>query len=131
MKRFSTLQTEMEKLWNLTESYFDEILQSYSAEFPEKISTEAPRKSQVRESSERKFKKWKYRRLREYAALYGEGKCEKHEKIYFLKTSKTGSTTIANILMRFGYARPGTNFLLGEAANGHGFLKLQIEDLDY
>jgi hypothetical protein len=35
-----------------------------------------------------------------------------------LKTSKTGSTTFANILMRFGFARQGTNFLMGESENG-------------
>ena len=71
--------------------------------------------------SENIFKKWKNQPLKSYIGLYGKDKCQKHEKIYFLKTSKTGSTTIANILMRFGYARPGTNFLLGEASNGHGF----------
>ena len=40
--------------------------------------------------------------------------CSEVDKIYFLKTSKTGSTTIANILQRFGLRRPGTNFLMGE-----------------
>ena len=33
---------------------------------------------------------------------YELDQCEIQDKIYFLKTSKTGSTSIANILTRFG-----------------------------
>ena len=57
-------------------------------------------------------------------ALYQENKskpeklgCTPVEKIFFLKTSKTGSTSIANIVQRFGFKRPDTNFLMGESSN--------------
>ena len=48
---------------------------------------------------------------------FGIDSCRKTESVFFLKTSKTGSTTLANILVRFGYARNKT-FLLGEQSNG-------------
>ena len=52
-------------------------------------------------------------------AKQGENqKCKEVDKIYFLKTSKTGSTSVANLLMRFGLRRPGTTFLLGQTGNG-------------
>ena len=51
--------------------------------------------------------------LKESIGLYEEQQCERQEHIYFLKTSKTGSTTIANILIRLGLRQNGTNFLLG------------------
>lgn len=66
-------------------------------------------------------KPWKSIRLSKRIGIYGKDQCQKQEKIYFLKTSKTGSTTMANILMRFGFARPGTNFLMGESNNGAMF----------
>ena len=66
-------------------------------------------------------KPWKEKPLLDQIGSFGVDKCKKHEKIYFLKTSKTGSTTISNILMRFGFARPGTNYLLGECSNGGMF----------
>lgn len=66
-------------------------------------------------------KPWKKLALRNRVGEYGLDQCEKKEKIYFLKTSKTGSTTMANILMRFGFERPGTNFLFGETPNGAMF----------
>ena len=66
-------------------------------------------------------KPWKHIPLKDRVGTYGVDKCERKEKIYFLKTSKTGSTTMANILMRFGFARPATNFLMGEAPNGGMF----------
>ena len=56
--------------------------------------------------------------LLEKIGEYGIDSCKKRETIYFLKTSKTGSTTFANILQRFGFARTGTNFLFGEQTNG-------------
>ena len=49
--------------------------------------------------------------------------CKEVDKIYFLKTSKTGSTSVANLLMRFGLRRPGTTFLLGETPNGGLFFE--------
>ena len=61
-----------------------------------------------------KAKPWKKIPLNKRIGQYGRDSCEKVEKVYFLKTSKTGSTTMANILMRFGYRREGTNFLMGE-----------------
>ena len=63
--------------------------------------------------------------LAEKARLFDEGKCQINDKIYFLKTSKTGSTSVANILMRFGLRRPGTTFLVGETANGGFFFNNQ------
>lgn len=63
-------------------------------------------------------KPWKNVPLLDRIGQYGKDKCEKVEKIYFLKTSKTGSTTMANILMRFGFRREKTNFLMGETPNG-------------
>ena len=68
-------------------------------------------------------KPWKHIPLADRIGIYGEDQCQKQEQIYFLKTSKTGSTTIANILMRFGFKRPGTNFLLGESGNGALFFE--------
>ena len=53
----------------------------------------------------------------EYEGDFRYDGCKKQESVFFLKTSKTGSTTIANILTRFGYAHSKT-FLLGEQANG-------------
>ena len=53
---------------------------------------------------------------------FKDGKCRRKEKIYFLKTSKTGSSTFANILVRFGFKRPGTNYLFGESSDGAMFL---------
>ena len=67
------------------------------------------------------YKKWKKIPLVDRVGEFKDGLCEKKEKIYFLKTSKTGSTTMANILIRFGFQRPGTNFLLGESPNGAMF----------
>ena len=63
-------------------------------------------------------KPWKNLPLTSRIGRYGLDDCKKVEKVYFLKTSKTGSTTMANILMRFGFRREGTNFLLGETPNG-------------
>ena len=40
--------------------------------------------------------------LKKQMGDYELDKCEIQDKIYFLKTSKTGSTSIANILTRFG-----------------------------
>ena len=40
--------------------------------------------------------------LKETLGLYEEKKCKSQDKIYFLKTSKTGSTSLANILTRYG-----------------------------
>ena len=40
-----------------------------------------------------------------------EETCQKTDKIFYLKTTKTGSTSLANIIMRFGFKRIGTNFL--------------------
>jgi len=61
---------------------------------------------------------------KKFRGQFGVDQCEKVEKIFFLKTSKTGSTTVANILMRFGFRRENSNFLLGELNNG---LVLKIE----
>ena len=61
---------------------------------------------------------WKKLPLEEQIGEFGKDTCEKKTSIYFLKTSKTGGTTIANILMRFGFAREETNFLMGESGNG-------------
>jgi hypothetical protein len=61
---------------------------------------------------------WKKLPLEEQIGEFGKDTCEKKTSIYFLKTSKTGGTTFANILMRFGFAREGTNFLMGECENG-------------
>ena len=63
-------------------------------------------------------KPWKNLPLMSRIGRYGLDDCKKVEKVYFLKTSKTGSTTMANILMRFGFRREGTNFLMGETPNG-------------
>ena len=68
----------------------------------------------------------------EYLGEYGIDKCERVEKVYFLKTSKTGSTTVANILMRFGFRRKNSNFLLGELNNGalfflNGYMPFSLE----
>lgn len=52
-----------------------------------------------------------------YQGRFGIDGCKKQESIFFLKTSKTGSTTLSNILTRFGYARNKT-FLFGEQSNG-------------
>ena len=81
------------------------------------------------------YKKWKNIDLLDRIGEFKDGKCEKKEKIYFLKTSKTGSTTMANILIRFGFKRPGTNFLMGESPNGamfflNGYMPFN-EDLCY
>jgi len=40
--------------------------------------------------------------LKKQMGDYELDQCEIQDKIYFLKTSKTGSTSIANILTRFG-----------------------------
>lgn len=56
--------------------------------------------------------------LKESIGLYEKMECTRQEHVYFLKTSKTGSTTLANILIRLGLRVPGTNFLLGESSNG-------------
>ena len=61
--------------------------------------------------------------LSESLEVYENNTCQEVDKIYFLKTSKTGSTSVANILMRFGLRRPGTNFLLNENANGGFFFE--------
>ena len=61
---------------------------------------------------------WKKLPLEEQIGEFGKDSCAKKETIYFLKTSKTGGTTFANILMRFGFAREGHNFLMGESNNG-------------
>ena len=61
--------------------------------------------------------------LDQVLASYEKGECSEVDKIYFLKTSKTGSTSVANILTRFGLRRPGTNFLMGEVSNGGFFFK--------
>ena len=66
-------------------------------------------------------KSWKNLPLALRVGQYGKDQCERKEKVYFLKTSKTGSTTMANILMRFGFSRPGTNYLMGESPNGAMF----------
>jgi len=39
--------------------------------------------------------------------LFGVDNCTKQESVFFLKTSKTGSTTLSSILARFGYSRIG------------------------
>ena len=57
-----------------------------------------------------------------YEGEYGVDECKKQESVYFLKTFKMGSTTIANILSRFGYSR-NKSFLLGETSNGGLFFK--------
>ena len=52
-------------------------------------------------------KPWKHQKLKEYIGEFGQpdsNSCAKKEHIYFLKTSKTGGTTFANILQRFGYS---------------------------
>jgi hypothetical protein len=51
--------------------------------------------------------------LRKSIGIFEEKTCSPEDHIYFLKTSKTGSTTIANILIRYGLKTPGTNFLFG------------------
>ena len=61
--------------------------------------------------------------LADLLAQYESKTCKEVDKIYFLKTSKTGSTSVANILTRFGLRRPGTNFLMGEVSNGGFFFK--------
>ena len=43
--------------------------------------------------------------------------CRKHDSFFFLKTSKTGSTTISNMFFKFGYKYDKT-FLFGEQTNG-------------
>ena len=63
--------------------------------------------------------------LEESIKAYEDGTCKESNKIYFLKTSKTGSTSVANLLMRFGLRRPGTTFLMGETANGGFFFENQ------
>ena len=53
-------------------------------------------------------KPWKHQKLDEYIGEHGKSdsnSCAKKENIYFLKTSKTGGTTFANILQRFGYSK--------------------------
>jgi len=59
--------------------------------------------------------------LKKTLGLYEEKKCKSQDKIYFLKTSKTGSTSLANILTRYGLRRNGTTFLMGESSNGGFF----------
>ena len=49
-----------------------------------------------------------------------KSECSPHTKFFFLKTSKTGSTTIANIFTRFGYKHDLTA-LMGESGNGNLF----------
>lgn len=61
---------------------------------------------------------WKKLPFEQQIGEFGKDTCEKKTSIYFLKTSKTGGTTFANILMRFGFAREGTNYLMGESNNG-------------
>lgn len=54
---------------------------------------------------EHPHKPWKNQQLHEYIGEFGRpdsNSCQKKEHIYFLKTSKTGGTTFANILQRFG-----------------------------
>ena len=43
--------------------------------------------------------------------------CRKHDSFFFLKTSKTGSTTISNMFFKFGFKYDKT-FLVGEQTNG-------------
>ena len=86
-----------------------------------KFLTNPDPKFRSRSGDSKIYKSWKNKPLKKTIGRYGKDTCEKHEKIYFLKTSKTGSTTMANILTRFGFARPGTNFLLGETTNGAMF----------
>ena len=68
------------------------------------------------------FQKSEMLRNLELLGEFKDGKCRRREKIYFLKTSKTGSSTFANILVRFGFKRPGMNYLFGESSDGAMFL---------
>ena len=68
------------------------------------------------------FQKFETLRNLEHLGEFKDGNCLRREKIYFLKTSKTGSSTFANILVRFGFKRPGTNYLFGESSDGAMFL---------
>ena len=47
-------------------------------------------------------KKIELDQLKKQMGDYESDKCKIQDKIYFLKTSKTGSTSVANILTRFG-----------------------------
>ena len=67
----------------------------------------------------------KFQSLETKLATFENGTCQESDKIYFLKTSKTGSTSVANLLMRFGLRRPGTNFLMGQNQNGGFFFENQ------
>ena len=78
-------------------------------------------RSVLNENKKIEYKKWKKLALMDQIGDFRNGKCNKKDKLYFLKTSKTGGTTMANILIRFGFARPGTNYLLGESSNGGMF----------
>ena len=49
--------------------------------------------------------------LTEKRDAFINGTCSTRDKIFFLKTSKTGSTSVANILMRFGLKRQGTGYI--------------------
>ena len=48
--------------------------------------------------------------LTEKRDTFINGTCSIRDKIFFLKTSKTGSTSVANILMRFGLKRQAIGY---------------------
>ena len=117
------LDTKFEAFQKLMEQSITEMGISKPEEMPpmpEIVMTPPPIAPQLTTSLD-EHKPWKHMPLRDRTGIYGTDKCDRKEKIYFLKTSKTGSTTMANILMRFGFSRPGTNFLMGESPNGAMF----------
>ena len=108
-----------EEIKTVLNQFYENLSQKFSLN-EESISADPTDQTEIT-SHEQQFKTWKNKPLAEWAGQYDVDKCEKKEKVYFLKTSKTGSTTMANILMRFGFKRPGTNFLMGESPNGAMF----------
>lgn len=69
-------------------------------ENPTKVIEESPSYRSMATYAEEK--KIELDQLKKQMGDYELEQCEIQDKIYFLKTSKTGSTSIANILTRFG-----------------------------
>ena len=89
-------------------------------ENPTKVIEESPSYRSMASYAEEK--EIELDQLKKQMGDYELEQCEIQDKIYFLKTSKTGSTSIANILTRFGI-RNGIRILVQgstDRVNCHG-----------
>ena len=69
-------------------------------EDPTKVIEDSPSYRSMASYAEEK--KVQLDQLKKQMGDYELNQCKIEDKIYFLKTSKTGSTSVANILTRFG-----------------------------